>query len=430
MFSDKVIINVKAGKGGDGAVSFRRERFIPKGGPDGGDGGKGGDVFIQADSHTKTLIQLYRKPHCNAEDGERGRGQKKNGKDGQDLLLQVPSGTIVENLEKNKIVADLSKAGDKICVARGGMGGKGNYRFRGSQRQVPNFSQKGEPGEEVKLKLNLKLIADVGLVGFPNAGKSTLLARVSAAKPKIADYPFTTVEPNLGVVQVDEENSFVIADIPGLIEGAHTGVGMGTRFLKHIERTKVLVHLIDGVQITSENLFQKYKIIENELTQYANFLSEKEKVVVINKCDLPEVARKRVWIKEEFFRKGIDVNFISAVQGQGVQELIYKLSKLINIVNTKEDSKEQIMEKQREEKKLPIYKYKPEFTIKKVNDLFVVESEKMEKMVDQYDLDNPQALQYLQKILKSIGIEKALKRKGITDGDQVKIGDKDFYFYS
>jgi GTP-binding protein len=429
MFSDKVIINVKAGKGGDGAVSFRRERYIAKGGPDGGDGGKGGDVFVKADPHTKTLIQLYRKPHCNAEDGERGKGKKKNGKDGQDLFLKVPLGTTVEDVENNKYIADLSSPGDEVRVARGGFGGKGNYRFRGSQRQVPKFAQKGESGEEIKLKLNLKLIADAGLVGFPNVGKSTLLSRISAAKPKIADYPFTTIEPNLGVVQVDEDKSFVIADIPGLLEGAHTGVGMGTRFLKHIERTKVLVHLIDGAEANKENLFQNYQIIENELKKYAKFLVEKEKMVAVNKCDLPEVAEKKEWIKEVFSMKNIDVSFISAIDGQGIQEFIHKLSQLIDIEDKKDFESELLPKKRIVEKLIKQYEYKPDFSIKKEKGIFIIESEKIEKMVNQYDLDNYQALEYVQKILKSMGIEKALKRKGVLEGDKVKIGDKNFYFY-
>ena len=426
MFSDNVIINVKSGKGGNGAISFRRERFVPKGGPDGGDGGKGGDVFIHADNHTKTLIQLYRNPHCMAGDGENGRGQKKNGKDGKDLWISVPLGTIVEDVEKQEILADLSKPGDKICVARGGEGGKGNYRFRGSKRQTPRFAQKGEQVEEIKLRLNLKLIADAGLVGFPNAGKSTLLSRVSAARPKIADYPFTTIEPYLGVVQVDEENSFVIADIPGLIEGAHRGVGMGTRFLKHIERTKVLVHLIDGFQINPDNVFQNYQIIENELVQYARFLEKKEKIIVINKCDLPEVREKMDWIKKLFLDKNIDIMFISAVSGEGIKELIYKIHQLIFIADEKEDENLTTTP----QKQLPSFRYEADFVIKKEGNVFFIEGQKIIKMVNQYDLNNPEALEYFQKKLKSLGIEKALQKKGISEGDRVKIGNKDFYFYS
>jgi GTPase len=425
MFSDQVTIAVKAGKGGDGAVSFRRERFVPKGGPDGGDGGRGGDVIIQADLHTRTLIQLYRNPHCQAENGGRGRGQKKNGRDGQDLWIKVPIGTIVEDIEKQEILADLSKAGEQICVAQGGSGGKGNYRFRNSTHQTPRFAQKGEMGEERKIKLNLKLIADAGLVGFPNAGKSTFLSRVSAARPKIADYPFTTMEPHLGVVKVDEENSFVMADIPGLIEGAHRGVGLGTRFLKHIERTKVIVHIIDGSRVTSENLFQDYQIIENELTKYAPFLEKKEKIVVINKIDLPEVKIKEEWIKQLFLEKDITVLFISAVNGEGVQKLIYQLYRSIRITDQREDEK--LLTKQQE--KLPHYQHEPDFVIKKEGTVFVIEGVKITKMAYQYDLNNPQALEYFQKKLKNLGIEKALRKKGISDGDRVKIGQKNFYFY-
>ncbi len=426
MFSDQVIISVTAGKGGNGAISFRRERFVSKGGPDGGDGGKGGDIFIKADIHTKTLIQLYRHPHCKAENGENGRGQKKNGKDGQDLWLKVPAGTIVQEVGSEEIIVDLSKPGEEICVARGGSGGKGNYRFRGPTRQIPRFAQKGEMGEDRKLKLNLKLIADAGLVGFPNAGKSTLLSRVSAARPKIADYPFTTMEPYLGVVQIDEENSFVMADIPGLIKGAHHGIGLGTRFLKHIERTKVLVHLIDGSRVTSENLFQDYRIIENELKQYAPYLEKREKIVVINKCDLPEVRAKIDWIKQLFLEKDINVLFISAVSGEGVRELIYQLNRSICIANR--ESVEEILKKQQE--KVAYYRYESDFIIKKEGNIFVIEGEKIVKIAYQYDLNNPQALEYFQKKLKNTGIKKALIRKGISDGDRVKIGEKIFYFYS
>ena len=426
MFSDQVIISVTAGKGGNGAISFRRERFVPNGGPDGGDGGKGGDIFIKADVHTKTLIQLYRHPHCKAENGESGRGQKKNGKDGQDLWIKVPPGTIIEEVGSQEILADLSKPGEEICLARGGSGGKGNYRFRGSTRQIPRFAQKGEIGEEIKLKLNLKLIADAGLVGFPNAGKSTLLSRVSAARPKIADYPFTTMEPYLGVVQADEENSFVMADIPGLIEGAHRGIGLGIRFLKHIERTKVLVHLIDGSRVTSENLIQDYRIIENELKQYAPYLEKKEKIVAINKCDLPEVRAKIDWIKQLFFEQEIAILFISAVSGEGVRELIYQIYRLIRIAE-RENDEELLIKKQEQAKH---YRYEPDFTVKKEGNIFIIEGEKMVKMVSQYDLSNPQALEYFQKKIKNLGIEKALKKKGISDGDMVKIGEQIFYFYS
>ena len=425
MFSDQVVISVKAGKGGNGAVSFRRERFIPKGGPDGGDGGKGGDVFIQSDSHVRTLIQLYRHPHCRAESGENGRGQKKNGKNGQDLWIKVPVGTIVRDVKSDSVLADLFQPGESVRVARGGMGGKGNVRFRSSVHQAPRFAQKGESGEESRIQLILKLIADAGLVGFPNAGKSTLLSFVSAARPKIAPYPFTTIEPYLGVVRVDDENSFVMADIPGLIEGAHRGTGLGTRFLKHIERTKVLVHLIDGSIDQPENLIKHFQIIEDELRQYAPGLPEKEKMIAVNKIDLPEVSKNRKQIEQCFWEKNLEVYFISAISGLGVQALVRQINRMINTVNQRE---EKIRWQEPEE--LVHYQYEPEFMIKREGRDFVIQGEKIKKLADQFDLSNPQALEYFQKKIRKLGIEKALIRRGIIEGDQVKIGEKSFYFYS
>ena len=329
MFSDQAVIIVNAGNGGNGSVSFRRERFVPKGGPDGGDGGKGGDVIIQADLHHKSLIQLYRHPHWRAEDGKNGRGQRKNGKDGNNLTIYVPVGTLIEDESDPEFQFDLSEPGKKACVALGGSGGKGNIRFKNSIRQSPRFAQKGELGQSRKLRLNLKLIADVGLVGFPNAGKSTLISRISAAKPKIANYPFTTMEPHLGVVYVNDDSNFIMADIPGLIKGAHRGVGLGDRFLKHIERTKILLYILDGYQKTPQSLYQDYKILEKELYQYASFLQHKEKVLVINKCDLPEVQEKKPDIRNYFQKNDLSVFFISAITGTGTREIIFELYKTI-----------------------------------------------------------------------------------------------------
>ncbi|MBN2396472.1 MAG: GTPase ObgE [Candidatus Atribacteria bacterium] len=430
MFSDQVIIWIKAGDGGNGAVSFRRERFVPKGGPDGGDGGKGGDVFLKADKHINTLVQFYKHPHCKADNGENGSGTKKNGKTGSDLILKVPVGTVVEDLNSHQLLADLSEAGKEIRVARGGSGGKGNYRFRSSSNQAPRFAQKGEVGEEKKLKLILKLIADVGLVGFPNVGKSTLLSRVSAARPKIADYPFTTLEPNLGVVQVDEDHSFVMADIPGLIEGAHHGLGLGTRFLKHIERTKVIVHILDGSLLNPEDLYQNYQIIENELAKYSLELGKKDRIITINKCDLPEIETKVKQINEYFSGKGFLVHFISAIRGDGLKELIYKIHQMIEEFDRKKE--EIILEKESDEQiEKPVhYQHLPEFVIRREGDTFIIEGEKIRKLAYQYDLTNRQALEFFQKKIKGLGVEKALRKKGIIDGNKVKIGDKDFYFYS
>ncbi len=425
MFIDEVIITVQAGKGGDGCISFRREKFIPRGGPDGGDGGKGGSVYIQADSQIKTLIEFYRNPHRKAKNGERGMSQKRNGKNGSDLILKVPVGTVVEDVKNNNILADLSQSGEEVCIAYGGSGGKGNYRFRSSVLQSPRFAQKGEPGEERTVKLNLKLIADAALIGLPNVGKSTLLSKVSAAKPKIADYPFTTLEPNLGMVYIDEENHYILADIPGLIEGAYQGAGLGIRFLKHIERTKIIIHIIDGSRLSLENIMKDYNTIKNELNHFSLSLQNKKEIIVINKCDLPEVKKDVTKISEAFSKEGKEVLFISAITGEGVSELIYHVFKIISSVD-----KEEVPSPIFSRNKVIHYEYKPRFIIKKEKGLFIIESEIINKLVNQYDFDNPQALKYFQEKLKSLGIEKALKKNGAQEGDKVKIGTREFYFYS
>lgn len=427
MFIDEVVIFVKAGKGGDGCVSFRRERFVPKGGPDGGDGGRGGNVYIQADSQIKTLIEYYRNPHRKAENGGNGSGSKKNGKNGSDLWLKVPVGTIVEEMKDGNIFADLFQPEKKICVVCGGLGGKGNYRFKSSIRRSPRFAQRGEPGEERVIKLNLKLIADAALIGFPNAGKSTLLSKMTAAKPKIADYPFTTLEPHLGVVYVDDENQFILSDIPGLIEGASSGAGLGIRFLKHIERTKVIVHIIDGLEISidNDNIMGNYQILRNELNQFSSSLEKKEEIIVVNKCDLPEVQKKMEKIKKAFLKEGKDIYFVSAITQKGLPELIFQIFKTIKLVEKKE-----VPVPLPSEHKIVHYEYKPPFVIKKEGEEFRIEGEKIEKLVCQYDLENPQALKYFQEKIKALGVEKALVKQGIQEGDIVKIGKKEFYFYS
>ena len=425
MFVDEVIVFVKAGKGGNGCVSFRRERFVPKGGPDGGDGGKGGNVYIQADSQIKTLIEYYRNPHRKAENGRNGSGSKKNGKSGSDLWLKVPVGTIVEDAKDGNIFADLSHSGDKICVACGGLGGKGNYRFKSSIRRSPKFAQRGEQGEERTIKLNLKLIADAALVGFPNAGKSTLLSKMTAAKPKIADYPFTTLNPHLGIVYVGDENQFILSDIPGLIKGASSGAGLGIRFLKHIERTKVIVHIIDGFEISIDNIMENYQILRNELNQFSSSLEEKKEITVVNKCDLPDVQKKVEKIKKAFLKEGKDIFFVSAITGKGLAELIFQIFKTIKLVE-----KEEISTHLPPEDKIAYYVYKPPFIIKKEGEVFKIEGKKIEKLAYQYDLENPQALKYFQEKIKVSGVEKALIKKGIQEGDIVKIGKKEFYFYS
>jgi len=426
MFVDRVKIEVRAGRGGNGAVSFRREKFIPKGGPNGGDGGKGGDVIIEADDKIGTLIDLYNHPHQRAKNGESGQGSNKTGKNGEDLIIKVPLGTIVEDMDNSTILGDLTENGQRIIVACGGRGGQGNFRFKSSIRKSPRFAQKGEPGEEKKLYLSLKIIADVGLVGYPNAGKSTLLSRISAAKPKIADYPFTTLNPNLGVVIVDETKSFIAADIPGLIEGAHQGTGLGDKFLKHIERTKIILHIIDGSIIKKEDPLYGFRAINKELSSFSEKLTKKPQIIAINKCDLPSVKENTTYFKDVFNKEGYQIFLISALTGEGLNKLIYGLSSLLDELKEKEKEKGTINEALPQ--KEAVYKFTPRFVINKKGDLYEVTGAEIERIVAMTNFNNEEAIDYFQKIIKKMGLEKALIKKGIEEGDQVKIKEIVFTF--
>jgi len=319
-FIDEAQILVKAGDGGNGCVSFRREKFIPKGGPDGGNGGRGGDVVILADQHMRTLLDFRYKKNYEAERGAHGEGKRKSGKDGKTLLIKVPCGTQVFDAESRELIIDLLNDGQKIVITKGGDGGFGNDHYKSSTNQAPRKALPGWPGEEKKLKLELKLLADVGLVGCPNAGKSSLLSRISAAHPKIAPYPFTTKEPNLGIVKVDETENFVAADIPGLLEGAHKGVGLGDKFLKHIERTRVLIHIIDAAGVDQRRPIDDYYSINKELDSYSPKLSKLPQIVALNKMDLPE-AKENL---KDFEKAKIDFTPISCATGEGLKELVYK----------------------------------------------------------------------------------------------------------
>ena len=424
MFVDRVKIEVRAGRGGNGAVSFRREKFIPKGGPNGGDGGKGGDVIIEADDKIGTLIDLYNHPHQRAKNGESGQGSNKTGKNGEDLIIKVPLGTIVEDMDNSTILGDLTENGQRITVACGGRGGQGNFRFKSSIRKSPRFAQKGEPGEEKKLYLSLKIIADVGLVGYPNAGKSTLLSRISAAKPKIADYPFTTLNPNLGVVIVDETKSFIAADIPGLIEGAHQGTGLGDKFLKHIERTKIILHIIDGSIIKKEDPLYSFRAINKELNSFSEKLTRKPQIIAINKCDLPSVKENITYFKDVFNKEGYQIFLISALTGEGLNKLIYGLSSLLDELKEKEKGTINEALPQKE----AVYKFTPRFVINKKGDLYEVTGAEIERIVAMTNFNNEEAIDYFQKIIKKMGLEKALIKKGIKEGDQVKIKEIVFTF--
>jgi GTP-binding protein len=328
-FVDEVKVRIRSGDGGNGCVSFRREKYVPRGGPDGGDGGKGGDVVFRVSERKQTLLDFRYRHLFQAPSGKAGRGQNRNGRSGEDLVLDVPAGTLVKDAATGEILADLSEHDQQWSAARGGMGGKGNAHFVSSTRQVPRFAQEGQEGEERELILELKLLADVGLVGFPNAGKSTLIGAVSSARPKIADYPFTTLVPNLGVVRYADGPSFVIADIPGLIEGAHQGTGLGDRFLKHIERTRILVHLIDVTRISSEDILRPYLQIEHELVSYSDKLESKKRVVVLNKVDLIEDRDMLQSFAESYRATGYPVVLISALHRRNLTELLAILTQML-----------------------------------------------------------------------------------------------------
>jgi GTP-binding protein len=327
-FIDEAVITVQSGNGGRGCVSFRREKFIPRGGPDGGDGGRGGDVILKTTSRKRTLYQFRYKKHFNAENGTYGQGKRKTGKNGQDLVIELPPGTLITDANTGSVIKDLVKTDETFVIATGGRGGQGNTRFKTSKNRAPRFAQPGEPGETRTLKLDLKLLADVGIIGLPNAGKSTLIHAISSARPKIGNYPFTTITPSLGVVQTDWAEPFVVADIPGLIEGAHKGIGLGIKFLRHIERTRILIHMIDISTIDLDNPLKTYNIITQELALYNSKLAQKPQIIVLNKIDLPDIGKAA-----EIFQSAVKdrkIGLISALTGKGVEELKRQIVHVLN----------------------------------------------------------------------------------------------------
>ncbi len=319
MFIDYVEVEVRAGSGGDGAVSFRREKYVPKGGPAGGNGGMGGNIVIESHHNLSTLLDFRYRRHYNAENGQPGGSSLKDGKSGDDIIIKVPVGTVIKDIESGLVIADLKKDNQSVIIAKGGKGGKGNSNFATPTNQTPRYAESGKPGEEKNIAFELKLIADVGLVGFPNAGKSTLISSISSAKPKIADYPFTTLEPNLGIVKYKDYQSFTVADIPGIIEGAHEGKGLGHKFLRHIERTKILLFLID---VTSENYQKDYNVLLNELKSYSPKLAEKKKIVALSKTDLIEKSELKKLERKKLRNSDFPLLLFSAVAGMGIPELL------------------------------------------------------------------------------------------------------------
>ena len=423
MFTDYAKITIKSGNGGDGAVTFRREKYVAAGGPDGGDGGRGGSIYFRVDPNANTLIDFRYTKKFKAQSGENGSGGHKYGKSGEDLYINVPIGTIIKDAETGKIVADLSQEGQEELVLKGGRGGKGNSHFATATRQVPRFAQAGEEGEEKEVILELKLLADVGLLGFPNVGKSTFLSVVTDAKPKIANYHFTTIEPNLGVVKLQSGDSFVIADIPGIIEGASEGVGLGIQFLRHVERTRLLLHVIDISGIEGRNPVQDFYTINEELKSYSEKLSTRKQIIVANKIDVMQDDTGLKELEELAKKEGLELFKISGVTGQGVSELLNRVSEVLKTL-----PKEEIVEAE-ERVVYTLEDDKDDFTVSKEGDTFVIEGKAINRLMGRINIDDNESMYYFQKNLKSLGIEDELKRQGIKEGNYVKILNWTFEWY-
>jgi GTP-binding protein len=414
VFFDEAKIYVKAGDGGNGCVSFRREKYIPFGGPNGGNGGKGGDVYLVVDPHLNTLIHFKKRSHFKAQRGDHGRGKNQTGKQGEDLTIAVPPGTVAHDADTDQLLADLTQSGQRALVARGGRGGRGNAAFATSTNQAPRLAENGELGQERWLRLELKLIADVGIIGVPNAGKSTLLSVVSAARPKIAEYPFTTLQPNLGVVMVDDRD-FVLADIPGLIEGAHTGAGLGHQFLRHVERTRLLIHLLDGASADPLGDFEK---INEELALFDPQLARKSQVVVLNKMDLPQAQELWPRVRREIKKLELEAMSISAVTGQGVPTLLQRIVNLLDSLPKEKPVKEEVK----------IFRLEEEepFSIAREKDGWRVRGPEVERVVAMTNWEYDEAVMRFQRILEAMGISAALEETGVEVGDTVRIGDIEF----
>ncbi|MFZ7101848.1 MAG: GTPase ObgE [Peptococcaceae bacterium] len=423
MFYDYAKIHVKAGAGGNGIVAFRREKYVPYGGPAGGDGGNGGSIILEADEGLRTLIDFRYKNHYKGDRGEHGQGKKQHGKNAENAILKVPIGTIVKDAETERIIADMTRPGQQVIVAAGGKGGRGNPHFVSSTHRVPTLAENGDPGEERWIILELKLLADVGLVGFPNVGKSTLISRVSAAKPKIADYHFTTITPNLGVVKVAAGRSFVMADIPGLIEGAAEGAGLGHRFLRHTERTKVLVHVLDISGSEGRNPLDDFRIVNNELTKYSSYLTARPMVIVANKIDLPEAENNLKLLQEEC--RDYEIFPVSAVTGEGIQPLIYRVADLLDEV----EQQEEIPRTEEEQLRIVKVEDKPKFFVEKeAANVFVVSGPEVDKHWARTNFDNDQAVSRFLQIIDAMGVIKSLREEGAKDGDVVRIKTLEFDF--
>jgi GTPase len=412
MFIDEALIHVQSGRGGDGMVHFHREKYKPRGGPDGGDGGRGGDVILEVIPTLNTLYSLKHQLKFRAQDGKAGGVNNMTGRSGEDLIIKVPPGTIVMDDSTGLLLGDLVQPGELLVVAKGGRGGRGNARFANAQRQAPRIAERGEPGVELSLRLELKLIADVGIIGVPNAGKSTFLASVTNATPKIAPYPFTTIEPNLGVSVLDDEINLILADIPGLIEGAHEGIGLGHDFLKHIQRTRVLIHLLDGL---SEDPFLDFVQINSELALFDPLLAKKPQIVAVNKIDIPEVRDRWPAIQSQLQKEGWQPFSISAATGENVRSVLYKAAQILSTLPPVETLEA-----------VPVYRFEVDprdFRIERVSEGWRVHGESIERAASMTYWEHDESIRRFQRILESLGIDEALRKAGIQDGETVLIGE-------
>ncbi|MFC0473658.1 GTPase ObgE [Halalkalibacter kiskunsagensis] len=425
MFVDKVKVYVKGGDGGNGQVSYRREKYVPDGGPAGGDGGRGASVVFEVEEGLRTLMDFRYKRHFKASRGEHGRPKNQHGKNAEDMVVKVPPGTTVMDEKTGQVVADLTEHGQRAVIAKGGRGGRGNTRFATPVNPAPDIAENGEPGQERDVILELKVLADVGLVGFPSVGKSTLLSVVSAAKPKIADYHFTTITPNLGVVETDDNRSFVMADLPGLIEGAHEGVGLGHQFLRHIERTRVIVHVIDMSALEGRDPYEDFLKINDELKQYNMRLLERPQIIVANKMDMPESKENL-----EIFKEKLDEDYpifpISAISKQGIREL------LLTVADKIEQTPEFPLYEETEDSTRVIYRHEKEevpFVITRDDDgTFVLSGEALERLFKMTDLTRDESIRRFSRQMRGMGIDDALRERGAKDGDLVRIMKFEFEF--
>ena len=424
MFVDQVEVYVKAGDGGNGAVAFRREKYVPRGGPSGGDGGRGGSVIAVADEAVHTLMDFRYQKHLKAKNGRPGGSSNKTGADGEDLIIKVPVGTIVRDLGTSEVIADLAAPGQRAVLARGGAGGRGNARFATPVRRAPKFAEKGEPGQARQILLELRLLADVGIIGYPNAGKSTLLSRISAARPKIADYPFTTLAPVLGVVQVDHD-SFVAADIPGLIEGASQGLGLGHQFLRHIMRTRLLVHVVDVSEHSGRDPLSDWENIREELRLYDPSLADRPEIVAANKCDLPGSSQRAALLRARLEPAGTKVFEISAVTGEGVGKLLYAVREELAKLPPPQPLAEPEAEVVEYVARGPRLR---EVTIHRDGDVYVVSGEGVERLLVRTDIDNEAAMARFSGMLEKAGIYQLLREHGMKPGDTIRIGDEEFIY--